>query len=73
MFIRCPICNMVVKGTNNMALHLTGHGKFSAKHESFLNSYILVKEGVVALKGRIGNSNYQPIMQLIEKECTLTE
>jgi len=59
---------MVIKGTSNMALHLTGHGKNSAKHEDFLNSYILVKEGGISSKSKTCSSGYQPVMQLIEKD-----
>jgi hypothetical protein len=59
---------MVVKGNSNMALHLTGHRKISATHAEFLDSYILVKEGVVNSKGKIGEGVSEPLMQLVEKE-----
>ena len=68
MYYRCPVCNMVIQGNSNMALHLTGHRKISAKHEEFLDSYILVKEGVVNSKGKTGEGVSEPLMQLIEKE-----
>ena len=59
---------MVVKGNSNMTLHLTGHRKNSAKHAEFLDSYILVKEGVVNSKGKTGEGVSEPLMQLVEKE-----
>ena len=56
-----------------MALHLTGHRKFSSKHDNFLGSYILVKEGDVKQNGQISKGTCQPLMKLIEKECALFE
>ena len=73
MYYRCPVCKLVVKGNGNMGLHLTGHRKFSAKHENFLDSYILVREGDVKSNDQIGKGVCQPLMKLIEKECVLTD
>ena len=67
------MCNLVIKGNGNMASHLTGHHHSSVKHRPFLESYVLVKEGVVYSKNKTGNGAYQPLMQLIEKENTVTE
>ena len=73
MYYRCPVCNMVIKGNRNIELHLTDHNKLSSKREEYLGSYILVKEGLVNSKGRTGTSVSEPLMQLIEKECAITE
>ena len=72
MYYRCPVCKLVVKGNRHMALHLTGHRKFSEKHKNFLDSYILVREGDVKSSGQIGKGACQPLMTLIETECVLT-
>ena len=59
---------MVIKGNGNMASHLTNHHRSSTKRTQFLESYLLVKEGVVYSKGKTGDEVCQPLMQLIEKE-----
>ena len=73
MYYICPVCKLVVKGNSNMALHLTGHRKFSGKHENFLDSYILVREGDVKSNGKTDKDGCEPLMKLIEKECVLTD
>lgn len=51
-----------------MDLHLNEHRKSSTKHENFLNSYILVKEGTVNSNVRIGKGRSEPLMKLIKME-----
>lgn len=68
MYYRCPVCNLVIKGNGHMASHLTSHHRSSTKHEKSLESYLLVKEGVVYSKGKIGDDVCHPLMQLIEKK-----
>jgi len=73
VYYRCPVCNLVIKGNGNMASHLTGHHQSSVKHRQFPEPYVLVKEGIEYSNGKTGNGACQPLMQLIEKEYTVTE
>jgi hypothetical protein len=73
VYFRCPVCNLVIKGNENMASHLTGHNKSSIKYGKFPESYVLVKEGVVYSKGETDTGACQPLMQLVVKEGTFTE
>ena len=68
MYYRCPICEFVVEGSLNMARHLTDRHKLSVKDKEVLDSYILVQEGFITLKGDVDTGDAQPLMKLIERK-----
>ena len=73
MYCRCPVCESIVEGTSNMVRHLTDRHKFSGKHQEILDSYILVQEGFISLKGDVETDDSQLLVKLIEKKCVLVD
>ncbi len=74
MHYRCPVCKYVFNGNRDMANHIANNCECSENHQEWVESHGISQKALVTVeKGRLGQGKYQPLMDIINKECKLTE
>ena len=69
----CPACKFIVKGNTNMANHIASNCKHSGKHQEWIESQGIDYTESKSHRGKLCNGTYQRLIDIIEKECKLSD